>query len=98
MRRAIVTAHIELRGSSIACEGPTPKAREAVGYDRHEGSTMYGIKGIPYICRDIDPIRVLIEGGSDGVGDKLHARATSNTNLDRPWGTTWLGGRGGARR
>ena len=60
---------------------------------------MNGVESVPNVDRNVNPIRVLIEGGADGMSDKLKARAAGNANLNRPRGTAWLvRGRGRARR
>ena len=60
---------------------------------------MNGVESVPNVDRNVNPIRVLIECGADGMSDKLKARAAGNANLNRPRGTAWLvRGRGRARR
>ena len=51
---------------------------------------MNGIESVPNVDRNVNPIRVLIEGGADGMSDKLKAGAAGNANLNRPRGAAWL--------
>lgn len=51
---------------------------------------MNGVESVSNVDRNINPVRVLIEGGADGMSDKLKAGVAGNANLNRPWGTTWL--------
>jgi hypothetical protein len=57
---------------------------------------MQRIKRVTDVKSSIKPVRVSLEKGSDGVGEKGEARRRQ-ADLDGPWGATRLGGRARVR-
>ena len=55
-----IPANKKIRGGSIACEGPIPELREVCRDHTQEGTAVHGVKGIPNIKRNINPVRVFV--------------------------------------
>ena len=91
-RLRLITPHIELCGATVARLDPLPEPREALPNDSHEVTPVHRVEGVATVKRNVNPIRVLIQDCSDGVGGKLKPRAARYSNLGRPRCTIGLGG------
>ena len=70
-RQATIASDVELGGATVPCDDPAPEAREVLCNDGKEGTAVNGVEYIPDIQGYINPIRVLVKGGTDGMSDEL---------------------------